>query len=268
MKRIVHGLALLVLALAAALPARAQAAAAPTAEEIMDKAAKAQYGEKYQGLTSYRAEGAFVVPAQGIRGKLTIQAKAPNRMYVRIEVPQLGVIEEGFDGTVAWARDPFSGLREKDGTELAQTRYTSEIWGDAEWRKRYKSVKLAGEKVVKDRKAWLIDLEVEGLPVLTQGFDQETFLTVWQRQTMEAPQGTFTAETIMSDFRALEGEAFGKLMMAFRSEMTSAMQVQEFVLEKVEPNVEIDDKIFAMPEEEATTPDPGDKEEGKGGDGK
>ena len=37
-------------------------------------------------------------------------ASAPNLRYVKTEMPGLGVVEQGFDGKVAWSNSPFSGL--------------------------------------------------------------------------------------------------------------------------------------------------------------
>ncbi len=243
----------LVFGTALALPGWAQADP-PTAEQILDRAASLMYGDKYAGLISYRAKGKFAMPAAGMSGNIEISAKAPDKAHTRVVLTGFGNIEEGCDGATAWARDPMSGLRTKEGVELVVARYGAGFYGDAEWRKRYKKVSLKGEETLDGRKLWLLTLEVEGMEPIVAGFDAETGLPAVTRMTLDIPQGKLQVESRMSDYRNVEGPAFGTLQMAFRTVQTMAGQTQEIVIVAIEPNAVVDDGAFAVPAEDATPP--------------
>lgn len=228
----------------------------PTAEAVLERAVKAQYGEKYSGLKSLRATGTFAIPAQGMSGKLTLLSKAPDKTRLSIELPGMGKIEEGSDGKIAWASDPMAGLREKTGTERTQALFSADFYGEANWRKRYKKVTFKGEETLDGRKVHVLTLEAEGLEPMTESFDAETGLPCRQQMTADTAQGKMPVDARLSDYRAIEGEAFGKIVMAYKNVQSVAAMSQEMVIDKFEPNVEIDDAVFAMPKEESTAATP------------
>ncbi len=240
-------LAALVL-IAAGANARAQAPAAPSAEEILDRSVRTQYGETPEGLKSYRIEGTFAVPMQGLRARMTILAKAPNKLFTVVDIPGMGKMEEGYDGQTAWAKDAMSGLRAKEGAEATMARFGAEFYGDLHWRTRYSKVERKTEEVVDGRKAWVLVLHADGLSPMTQWVDAETNLPIRSQMEHDSPQGRFVVALKYMDHRAIEVPGAGTWRMPFKHEQTAAGMTQEIVVEKFEPNVELDDAVFAMPE--------------------
>ncbi len=251
------------LLLLAAATAGAQSPMPPTPEEILDRAAKAQFGDRIDGLKSYRVDGTYSFPADNLVGKLLVLVSAPNKSLSRIEFPGAGVYVSAFDGTTGWSRDP-SGYQTKAGAELAAIKFYAEVRGDSEWRKRYKKWTYRGEQIVDGRKAWLIELEPEGLPITIQGFDAETWLPIVMRSQTDTPEGSRIQETRWADYRAIEDPAFGRIMMAHRTTETTGDQTSVMVFEKVVANVEIDEAVFAPPE---AAPEAGDQKEPGNGKG-
>jgi hypothetical protein len=68
----------------------------------------------------------------------------------------LGTTQQGYDGAVGWAKDPFTGLRELKGGELAVVQRAA-LLNPAGWRKHYKSMKVTGRSKVGEREAYVVE---------------------------------------------------------------------------------------------------------------
>jgi hypothetical protein len=55
-----------------------------------------------------------------LSGPLTISASRPNKLLTRVEVPGLGLIENGFDGKIGWSIDPQAGPALTKGQQLLE----------------------------------------------------------------------------------------------------------------------------------------------------
>src|SRR5678816_3268998 len=133
MKRLLIFLALISLAAASALartppqttpqvPA-ATDAAAPTADQIIDKFVKAIGGkEALEKLNTRTSKGKIEIAAFNVSGTFEAQNKNPNLTSMNADLTGAGLFRSGFDGQVAWEANPMAGLREKAGTELADAK--------------------------------------------------------------------------------------------------------------------------------------------------
>lgn len=244
---------------------RAQDKKPLTADEIMDRTAKAQWGDKYKGLTSYRDEAELILAAQGMKGTIVVSAKAPNKMHSAFEIPGVVKQEEGFDGTVAWGKDSMQGVHEKEGKELLQAKLDSWIHGDAEWREHYKKVTLKGDDTVDEKKVYVLEMEIEGLDPRTVKIDAETFLPVCAIMTTDTPQGKMEVETEFLEYKTIEGAAFGKITLPWKIRQSVAGQVMEIHMTKADCNVEIADSVFTMPKDEEEEEEGDDSMDDEGG---
>ncbi|RMG54473.1 MAG: hypothetical protein D6723_04985 [Acidobacteria bacterium] len=214
-----------------------------TADEVLEKFVEATGGRQaYEKLTSFVAHGTLEIPAQGIRGTIRIYAKAPNKLLVIQTVEGIGQLQQGYDGRVAWSRDPFQGLREMDGVELANFKREATFNAELKWRELYEKVELIGTEKVGDRQAYVIRLTPRlGRPI-TQYYDKETFLLLRQDSVYEGPQGTIPGQEYFSDYREVSG-----VKVPFRVIQKSSLGEAVMSLTDIEPNVEIDDARFAKP---------------------
>lgn len=69
---------------------------------------------------SFRAKGTLGMPAAGITADLEIAGARPNLVVMKMTIPGMGEMFQGFDGTHGWSLDPMQGPRLIDGAELAQ----------------------------------------------------------------------------------------------------------------------------------------------------
>ncbi len=214
-----------------------------TADQVLEKFVEATGGRQaYEKLTSFVARGTLDIPAQGIRGTIQIYAKAPNKLLVIQTVEGVGELRQGYDGQVAWSQDPFQGLREMDGVELANFKREATFNAELKWRELYEKVELIGTEKVGDHQTYVIRLTPHlGRPI-TQYYDAETFLLLRQDSVYEGPQGTIPGQEYFSDYREVSG-----VKVPFRVVQKSSLGEAVMSLTSINPNVKIDDARFTKP---------------------
>ncbi len=74
--------------------------------------------------------GAMRMPAAGLEGKMDIKAMSPNLMYMNMEIPGVGAIKGGFDGTTGWATNPMAGPTIIEGSALEDFRRQADMHRD------------------------------------------------------------------------------------------------------------------------------------------
>ena len=119
----------------------------PTVDQILDKYVQALGGKAaIEKVSSTITKGTFDLPAMGVSGTLEIYAKAPNKNATIINLPGFGVVQLGFNGTLAWAQDPQTGMRELSGSELADTKRDSEFYKEIKLKQLYPKITWASAK--------------------------------------------------------------------------------------------------------------------------
>jgi hypothetical protein len=222
-----------------------------TVEQVMQRFIEATGGRAvYDKLTSSVNRGTVELVPQGLKGTFEISTQAPNMYSAIINLAGMGEIRAGYDGKVAWSKDPFSGLRTLDGIELANQRREATFNGPLHWKELYKSAEVIGIKKVEDRNTYAVRLiPAEGKPI-TQYYDAQTFLLVRQDQVQEGPSGTIPVEVTMSDYRIVNGL---KQPFMMRQKMGPATLV--FKATEIKPNVSVDPSLFTKPAD-GQKPDP------------
>src|SRR5262245_20107020 len=79
--------------------ADAKAAALPSVEAILDNNLKAIGGkEAIEKIKSRSMKGSFDIEAMNMTGPIEMFAKAPNKSAMKIELPNVGVVNRVYDG--------------------------------------------------------------------------------------------------------------------------------------------------------------------------
>ena len=181
----------------------------PAASEIIDRHIKAIGGrDAVLSHGSSRASGTFGVPAAGLSGSVEVFAAKPNRMLMKITVPGLGEMLEGFDGTHAWSVSPMTGPTIHQGKQLEERRFDSEYYGELKAADRYESMTTTEKTTLEGRPVYKVRLVRKGGGEDTEFCDVETGLKAGSVNTRETPMGTITATTIETDYKK-----FGNLLV-------------------------------------------------------
>jgi zinc protease len=215
----------------------------PTADQILDKYVQGLGGKAaLEKFNSTASKGTFEIPAFGATGSAEMWEKAPNKTALKLDIPGFGLVLEGFNGTVAWAQDPQSGLREKTGTELAATKLDADYYKPTKLKQLYPKIAVKGKEKVGDKDVYALTLTpAEGSPE-TWYFDATTGLVVKIDLERDSPQGKMAVQVFQEDYKDVDGI---KIPHTIR-QVTSAFTIT-IKLEEVKHNVPIDDTKFNKP---------------------
>jgi hypothetical protein len=228
---------------AAPKAAAAAEAALPSAREILDRHVKAIGGrEAVLSHKSGHATGTFSVPASGMVGTIeTFGAANPNRVLVRITIPGLGEMLNGFDGAHGWAITPMTGPMLQQGKELDQTKLDADFYSELRDPKRYKSMTTVEKTVFEGRPCYKVSLvRVDGNEDF-EFYDVENGLRAGSINTRESPMGTVTTTSIESGYKK-----FGNVLQATTVTQKMMGVEQKLTLESVEYD-NVAPAVFELP---------------------
>jgi hypothetical protein len=101
---------LAVAALSAVLPALVQAQELPPAKDLIQKWATSVNANGWKGHKSARTTASFDLPAMGMSAKMeSAQMFSPSMQVTKIDLPGMGEMRQGFDGTTSWSMNPMQG---------------------------------------------------------------------------------------------------------------------------------------------------------------
>jgi hypothetical protein len=221
----------------------------PSARSIIERHIKAIGGrEAVLSHTSQHATGTFSVPAQGLVGTVEIYGAAnPNRAALKVNVPGLGEIASGFDGSHGWSLSPLLGPMLQVGKELEQARFDADFYGDLRDPKRYRSMKTVDKAPFDNRPCYKVSMVREDGSEDFDFYDVATGLRAGSLNTRETPMGSVKTTSIEGDYKK-----FGNLLLA-TSVVQQIMGVEQKIslatveFDKVQPTAfDLPDQIKAL----------------------
>lgn len=219
------------------------AAPLPTADQIVDKCVQASGGKAaWQKLTSRVEKGTFEMDQMPGESTQEIYAKAPNKVLYVTDIPNFGVVQRAFNGTVGWQDNPQTGLADLSGDELAALKREADFYDVLDLKTLYPKMTVKGKESVDGHDAYVVEaIPAEGAPV-TMSFDAASGFLVRAETVAETPNGKANVVTTLSNYREVDGV---QLPFQIRSDMGSfAFTIK---LSDVKHNVSIDDAKFDKP---------------------
>ena len=225
---------------------KATAEAMPSPQELVDRYIAASGGKAaWGGLKSMEQKGTFSMPAMGLTGKLDVKMQTPDFTLTTINLPGIGEILDGFNGTVGWSINPMTGPTIKEGDELVQARRQASFMAQMDPLADYDSTKTAGKVPFGGSECWQVDATGEdGTSKLY--FGVESGLLCGMSMTADTPQGKI--EMVMQQS---EPKKFGELILNSKTTVSAMGNTQEIVIDSIsfEP---IDPAVFKLPPAIAT----------------
>ncbi len=225
---------------AAHLPAQE---ATPSAESILDR-----YVEVTGGKAAYEKHGTQIitgniaVPEQGLTGRLTRYAMAPDKEYSIVEFGPIGKIESGVFNGVAWEKSAILGPRVKSGDEKEQAMREARFNVPVEWRKIFTKVEAAGKETVNGEECYKITLTPATGKPETQFFSIKSGLLVKTTTIAISPMGEVAAESQVSDYKR-----FGGVLYPTRSKEKAGTQELDITVTSVKFDEPIPPQYFELP---------------------
>jgi hypothetical protein len=241
----IKGVFFIMVSCACAALQSAHAQGLPKGEEVIEKYLAATGGkEAYEKCRNRVAKGTMELAGLGVKGNLVVYAAAPSKTYVEVELPGVGKIEEGCDGTVAWSNNPATGPRLKEGGEKTSALRQADFDGDVNWRKHYKKADCVGEGEVDGKPCYKLQMTTSDDQVKTHYYDKSNYLLLKSTGTETTPNGNLTVENLLSDYKKVDG-----LLIPCKTRQKVLTQEIVITLDKIEHNVKLPENRFDLPEE-------------------
>jgi hypothetical protein len=182
----------------------------PSARDVVSRHIKAIGGEgALAAITSIRIRGRLEIPSQKIVGDLEVLTARPAKQLYRVTVPNIGRIENGYDGVIGWSVSPAAGPELLSGRQLAEA--ADDAWFDGPLHapghvRELTTMALTdfdGKPAVKVRVVYMSGSEQ------IEYFDAKTGLQIGAESTRAMPQGLVQSVSILRDYRK-----FGQLLHA------------------------------------------------------
>lgn len=183
--------------------------------------------------------GTFELVAAGLTGQLRVILK-PGLRRTSIELPGVGLIEQGVKDGVAWANDPEAGPRVLQGFEAELAIVNAHPGSVALWREQYKTVETAGVEDVNGEPAYRVVHTLAKGGSLTGLYSVASGLLL--KVEYAAAQGPFTQ--VMEEYSDFAGVLTPSIVVA----TTMGQRVSVVRLSSVQVNVEVPDERFDLPE--------------------
>ena len=220
----------------------ASVAALPSAEEVLKRYRTAIGGEEaIKKHTARSMKGTFEIPAQGMKGDLSIVAAAPDKMHFKVTLPGLGELQRGYDGHVGWSIDPAIGPRLLEGGELAEFRHSADFYDDLHDPKTFKSITVVGKTTFEGQECFELKLVKDSGFEYTEFYSVATGLIVGAKLNASSQMGSIPVTSMVSDYKE-----FGGVMVptVTRQRMMGLEQVTTFLSVSFDP---VDPKVFELP---------------------
>lgn len=206
----------------------AAAVALPDADALLAGALAAAGGaEALERVTTLRTTGTVQMSAQGILAPIVVLQQVPGYVYTRLELPGLGVMEEGVWQGVAWASDPISGPRLKTGVEAAQALRQADLALDAHLAQHYPTRQTVGASTVGGAPVWEVRLVPAEGPEEIALIDQASGRRVGVRLTAASVMGPIPMTMLYTEFREVEGIHFPVRIEQSQGPISTVMQIDD-----------------------------------------
>ena len=232
-------------AMAASLTMARAADDLPKAETILDKYVEVTGGKAaYEKHHTEIAKGSFEMAAMGIKATMTSYHAEPNKEYTETDLPGVGKMKEGSDGTVYWQLAAMIGPHVKEGVEKVQAEIGARFNAELNWRDLFKDVKTTGTEKVDGKDCYDVALTPsQGAPI-TQCYDKDSGLMVKQSMTAQSPMGEQTVSSFFTDYRKEDD-----VLMPHKLKSSVAGQDVTITFDSIVFNADIPADTFALPDE-------------------
>ncbi|MHB1298015.1 MAG: PepSY domain-containing protein [Gemmatimonadaceae bacterium] len=190
---------------AQASPARAL----PTAESLLARHDSLVGGRSaLESHESSRIVGALTIPLAGVEAPFEILRRRPNAYFFRSSLGQVGEVQQGFDGTTAWAIGPGQPPEILQGALREQVVTQADFFADFHDVTNIAAMQTVAEVEFEGRRCYEVKLRRLNGTELTEYFDAQTGLSAGGVTSADGPMGKVQQVSVYSDYREFRGIRF------------------------------------------------------------
>jgi zinc protease len=224
-------------------PAVESKASAPAAQEVIARFVREIGGKAaLEKVQSQHMTGKFEMSAQGMNGTLEVFAKRPDKVLMKISLPGVGEMIQGFDGKVGWSLTPVTGPMLLEGKMLEQVREQANFDAVLHDASRFKSMQTAGQGQFDGKECYTLKLVKQSGQESTEYYDTKTGLLVGSSEVQETPLGSVPVTGVIGEYKK-----FGDILFATRLSEKMGPLTQVMTFQTMELNT-VDDSVFELPE--------------------
>jgi len=194
--------------------------------------------------STIRYVGTFEIPAAGVKGDLNLVQAAPNKMAMLMNVPGMGQMSSGFDGTTGWSVNPMQGPRLLEGKELEQLREDAGPAAMLRSPDRIRSAETVELTTMGGQSCYKVKLTYNSGRESHDCYSPETGLLVGTVQRQETAMGPIEVTTLASEWKE-----FGGLKVATQLRQQMMGQEQIIAIDRLEFDRPEDAKAVEVPEQ-------------------
>ncbi len=223
-----------------AKPERAETAAAPGADQILDKYVAAIGGaEAIRKISSREEKGK--INAGGHESDIDLFMKAPDKRMSVMHAPN-GDSITAFDGKGGWLGNGGRPPRDMSSTEAEAARLDADFYFATRVKEIFSQLRVMRPEKIGDREAYAIGGIRQGQPPVRLYFDETSGLLVRMVRYSDTPLGRMPTQIDYADYRDADG-----VKIPFRWTLSRPNGRFTIQVDKVQQNVPIDDSKFVKP---------------------
>lgn len=216
--------------------------ALPKPDEILARFVKELGGKAaFDKLDSQHVLGKFEMSAQGITGKLEVFAKRQDKLLIKINLPALGEMLQGYDGKIGWMVAPMTGPMVLDGKMLEQSREQARFDAVLHAPSEFTSMQTVGRTNFDAKECYQVKLVRQSGQEVNEFYDVKTGLLAGSTELQETPLGNISVTAMTSDYKK-----FGDLLFATRMTQKMGPMAQVMIFEQMDFN-SVADPVFDLP---------------------
>ena len=215
-------------------------------DEIIAKNIQARGGlDKLHALNSLRVTSKF---SQGsFRAAYVQENKRQDKVREELIIQGMAQVQ-AYDGHAAWQINPFGGRKDPELMSQDDTKsliLDSDLEGPlVDYKQKGHKAELVGHDSVEGTDCYKIKLSLKNGDVRYYYLDADSFLEI-KYETQSTVRGAVQYnETLLGDYEQVNGVYFP---FAIETYETGSEDRQRFTVEKIEPNVTLDDALFSLP---------------------
>ncbi len=223
------------------------AQALPPAQELIARYVKEIGGESWKSHTSAKMVARLEVPAAGMSASIEAFSIYPKQYFMTMDIPGLGSIQTGYNGTVAWMKDPMTGPRLLQGAEADQVSEEAEPEAALRTSSRIVSSETTGKANMNGEECYQVRHTWKSGRITTDCFSAASGLLVATTSMQANQMGDIEVTTLYSDYKDFGGLKRASVTKAQMMGAEATTTIISMEWDKVKPaDIELPDDIKAL----------------------
>lgn len=223
-----------VVAVAAILPMMAGAQVArvqqlPAASAVIAKYVAATGGQAMVNAKSVVTKGGMSMPSAGINGTIEMRQSGTNQMQMITNIPGMGEVSAGYDGTIAWAADPMQGPRILSGKEMEQVRDEADRRASIRDPRLFTSMTTIADTTMNGERCYEVKLNWKSGRETFDCYSAATGYLVASRSVQTTSMGAIPVVSLFTDYKK-----FGDVTVPTRTTMEMMGQQEILTISSVQ----------------------------------